>query len=61
MNKPHPQNMIDLNSVNGYGVPLHACNGYIHDGHYWARIRHLIASSDEPLYVWARSLKKGQS
>ena len=52
--------MIDLNSVNGYGVPLHACSGYIHDGHYWARIRHLIENSNEPLYVWVRSLKKGQ-
>lgn len=21
---------------NTYGVPLHACNGYRHDEHYWA-------------------------
>ncbi len=26
---------------NEYGVPLHACNGYIHDAHYWARVAHL--------------------
>lgn len=24
---------------NEYGVPLHACNGYRHDEHYWAWIR----------------------
>lgn len=50
--------MIDMNAVNEYGVPYHACNGYRHDEHYWARIRHLIKTSDEPLYVWCRSLKK---
>lgn len=25
----------DLNSLNQYGVPLHACNGYRFDEHYW--------------------------
>lgn len=30
--------MIDLNSLNEYGVPLHACNGYRHDEHYWCRV-----------------------
>jgi hypothetical protein len=24
---------------NEYGVPLHACWGYRHDAHYWARVR----------------------
>lgn len=24
---------------NEYGVPLHACNGYRHDEHYWAWVR----------------------
>jgi hypothetical protein len=28
-----PRNM---NDVNEYGVPLHACNGYRFDEHYWA-------------------------
>ena len=27
---------IDMNGVNEYGVPLHACNGYRLDEHYWA-------------------------
>ncbi len=26
------------NSLNSYGVPLHACNGYKQDEHYWAYI-----------------------
>jgi len=25
---------------NEYGVPLHACNGYRQDEHYWAFVRH---------------------
>lgn len=25
--------------LNEYGVPLHACNGYRHDEHYWAWVR----------------------
>ena len=28
--------MIDLNETNANGTPLHACNGYIQDAHYWA-------------------------
>lgn len=28
--------MTDLNTLNEYGVPLHACWGYRHDAHYWA-------------------------
>lgn len=30
--------MIDLNTLSDRGVPLHACNGYRHDEHYWAWI-----------------------
>jgi hypothetical protein len=26
---------MDLNALNNYGVPLHACNGYRQDEHYW--------------------------
>lgn len=28
--------VTDLNTLNEYGVPLHACWGYRHDAHYWA-------------------------
>ena len=31
---------MDLNRTNEHGVPLHACNGYRMDEHYWARIAH---------------------
>jgi hypothetical protein len=41
--------------MNEYGVPLHACNGYRHDEHYWAHIRHLVATATTPFYVWLRS------
>jgi hypothetical protein len=33
--------VTDLNQLNEYGVPLHACNGYRCDEHYWARLTHL--------------------
>jgi hypothetical protein len=29
---------VEKDGVNEYGVPLHACNGYIHNEHYWAYI-----------------------
>jgi hypothetical protein len=32
--------------MNEYGVPLHACFGHRHDGHYWAWIRHRILRGD---------------
>lgn len=28
-----------MNDLNEYGVPLHACNGYRQDEHYWAWLR----------------------
>lgn len=28
---------------NEHGVPLHACNGYKQDAHYWAYIREINA------------------
>jgi len=37
--------MRDLNQLNEYGVPLHACNGYRCDEHYWAWIKHLCTGS----------------
>ncbi|ASS33916.1 hypothetical protein FDI24_gp039 [Acidovorax phage ACP17] len=33
--------MQDLNKPNQYGVPLHACNGYRMDEHYWKRLEYL--------------------
>lgn len=27
--------MTDLNGLNEYGVPPHACNGFRQDEHYW--------------------------
>lgn len=33
--------MSDQNAPNQYGVPLHACNGYRCDGHYWEFIKHM--------------------
>lgn len=47
--------MPDLNALNEYGVPLHACNGYRMDEHYWDWVGHLIQTSEEPLYVWLRA------
>lgn len=29
---------MDLNKTNEYGVPLHACNGYRQDEHWWTWI-----------------------
>jgi len=30
------------NKTNDYGVPLHACNGYRHDEHWWVWAKWLI-------------------
>ena len=45
--------MRDLNQLNEYGVPLHACNGYIHDEHYWAWLRHLRVTGQAE---WLKSI-----
>jgi len=44
--------------VNEYGVPLHACNGYRHDEHYWAYIRHKNMTGVGPFYEWMRNMMK---
>lgn len=31
---------MDSNKTTDCGVPLHACNGFRHDEHYWARVGH---------------------
>ena len=31
--------MRDLNGLNEYNVPLHACNGYRQDEHYWTWLK----------------------
>lgn len=47
--------MADLNAPNQYGVPLHACNGYRMDEHYWAWLGHLRRTSVGPFYDWLRA------
>lgn len=47
---------MNLNTLNEYGVPLHACSGFRHDEHYWERIRHRIKTDPGEFYVWLRSL-----
>ena len=32
--------MTDLNQLNEHGVPLHACNEYRQDEHYWVWLKH---------------------
>jgi hypothetical protein len=50
---------MNLNtSVNEYAVPLHACNGYRHDEHYWAYVRHKTMTGIGPYYDWLRSMMK---
>lgn len=50
---------MNLNtSVNEYGVPLHACNGYRHDEHYWVYVRHKTMTGIGPYYDWLRSMMK---
>lgn len=48
--------MTDLNALNEYGVPLHACNGHRHDEHYWAWIRHTNESNPFILACRAKGL-----
>lgn len=38
--------MLDLNSLNEYGIPLHACHGYRHDEHRWEWIRERMKRGD---------------
>ena len=33
-----------MNQLNEYGIPLHACNGYRHDEHYWAWAQWVIGN-----------------
>ncbi len=37
----------DLNQLNEYGVPLHACNGFRHDEHYWAWLTYKRLQAEE--------------
>lgn len=52
--------MSDLNRTNDYNVPLHACNGYRQDEHYWAWVRHLLETSDDPFYAQLRARARQQ-
>lgn len=55
MNNNRHSQMVN---VNEYGVPLHACNGYRHDEHYWAYIRHKNMTGVGPFYEWMKSMMK---
>lgn len=33
---------------NEYGIPLHACYGYRHDGHYWEYVKHINHQKNDP-------------
>jgi hypothetical protein len=41
----------DTPGYNEHGYPLHACNGYIQDAHYWERVRILIKQGLVPQIV----------
>lgn len=47
--------MTDLNALNEYGVPLHACNGYRMDEHYWVWLGHKRRTGVGPFYDWLRA------
>ncbi len=49
--------MADLNTPNEYGIPLHACNGYRQDEHYWAWLGHRRCTGTGPFYEWLRSIR----
>lgn len=42
-----------MNELNEYGIPLHACNGYIQDEHVWARLTHMRVNRLHPPEVMA--------
>ena len=49
-----------MNEMNEYGVPLHACNGYRHDQHYWAWIQYRIDTGTGVFYDWLRDIQSGR-
>lgn len=55
--------MADLNALNEYGVPLHACNGYRLDEHYWVWVgvnTKMLAAQGDPFYLWVLGLNGDQ-
>ena len=42
-----------MNQCNQYGVPIHACNGYKHDEHVWARLTHMRINRLHPPHMMA--------
>lgn len=60
VNGPSPTPRSDLNATNEYGVPLHACNGYRQDEHYWKWLEHkrtVGVAAGDPFYLWLESLR----
>lgn len=43
--------------TNEYGIPLHACNGYRHDEHYWAWVGHKIDTGAGLFYERMRAIR----
>ena len=42
---------MNLNALNDYGIPLHACNAYRQGAHYWQLLRH-IGSLKHDAHWW---------
>jgi hypothetical protein len=42
--------MENLNTLNEYGIPLHACNGYKQDAHWWQFAKWVIDNSEKVGY-----------
>lgn len=51
---------VDLNQPNEWGVPLHACNGYRCDEHYWAWLTWKRQTMPGPYYDFLRALARGR-
>lgn len=53
-------NLFMENKVNQYGVPLHACNGYRYDEHYWVWLNWVITQelvgTDENFVYYKRKI-----
>lgn len=44
---------MNMNAVNEYGLPPHACNGFRHDEHYWGWIRDRVRRGEFGAYLQA--------
>jgi hypothetical protein len=62
MYTPEEMKAIQANAgkpgFNEYGVPLHACNGYRHDEHYWEHIRTVVKNHSAHYWAYIRAINK---